>query len=260
MNRAHWKAMLPYIAAFVNGEAVETLNGTVWVKLQDPSFEGRPENYRIAPRTIRIGSDIDKENPPDYPAEWQGEKGWVKVGKPQPTTVRGWLETLPDGYRERALGQMSRPNENVTALRYAVANLIGWQRTKEGFDFWNAVCEYDEGKRGLPPLPADTPESAIVTTLETTLDDDLTERIAPRTIRIGAFDVPEPYRGEMREGQGYFIPNICCISEFASGVRWHGGKFDHIYLKRGLVHLTPEAAELHGKALASLTAGEGVEL
>jgi hypothetical protein len=31
---------------------------------------------------IRIGSDIDKKNPPDYPAEWQGNKGWVKTEKP----------------------------------------------------------------------------------------------------------------------------------------------------------------------------------
>jgi hypothetical protein len=31
------------------------------------------------PYAIRIGSGIDRQNPPDYPAEWQGDKGWVKV-------------------------------------------------------------------------------------------------------------------------------------------------------------------------------------
>ena len=45
---------------------------------------------------IRIGSDIDKENPPDYPAEWQGNKGWVKVKKPPSDTPKTALVTAPE--------------------------------------------------------------------------------------------------------------------------------------------------------------------
>jgi hypothetical protein len=126
---------------------------------------------------IRIGSDIDKQNPPDYPAEWQGDKGWVKVEKPQPTTVRGWLETLPDGYRERALGQCLTAGYRVDSLIRAIAAFNQWEDTKEGCQFWHHVQDWSWGNGDLPPLPADTPESAAVGTLETT-HDDLAERIA----------------------------------------------------------------------------------
>jgi hypothetical protein len=129
---------------------------------------------------IRIGSDIDKENPPDYPAEWQSDKGWVKVEKPQPTTVRGWLETLPDGYRERALGQSDASDKLAGSLECAIMRFAQWNKTNEGYKFWQDVRAWSFfGQNGdLPPLPADPPESPVVTTLETTLDDDLAERIA----------------------------------------------------------------------------------
>jgi hypothetical protein len=132
---------------------------------------------------VRIGSDIDKENPPDYPAEWQGDKGWVKAEKPQPTTVRGWLETLPDGYRQRALEQQS--NEVLaTSLGYAIGSFASWKLTKEGAQFWGFVHDWACECRDLPPLPADPPEAKppLMTldpeTGKVTLDDDLAERLA----------------------------------------------------------------------------------
>ena len=84
-------------------------------------------------------------------------------------------------------------------------------------------------------------------------------RIAPRTIRIGAFDAPEPYRGEMERGWTYYSPELL-RTQFYEDYTWDADEHDARYMQRGLVHLTPEAAALHGKALASLTAGEGVEL
>lgn len=84
-------------------------------------------------------------------------------------------------------------------------------------------------------------------------------RIVPRTIRIGAFDVPEPYRGEMKQHQEYYVPELH-NRKFYGESRWDDDDFDNKYMKLGIIHLTPEAAALHGKALASLTAGEGVEL
>ena len=84
-------------------------------------------------------------------------------------------------------------------------------------------------------------------------------RIAPRTIRIGAFDVPEPYRREMEIGDTYFVTNLT-NPDLHLEYQWDDDNADELHMKRGLIHLTPEAAELHGKALASLTAGEGVEL
>jgi hypothetical protein len=51
---------------------------------------------RETPYAIRIGSDIDKENPPDYPAEWQGDKGWVKVGRSPADTPESAIVTKPE--------------------------------------------------------------------------------------------------------------------------------------------------------------------
>jgi hypothetical protein len=127
MNRAHWKAMLSYITAFANGERVESLNGLTWMILTDPTFDGPPGKYRIAPRTIRIG----------------------------------------------------------------------------------------------------------------------------------AFDVPEPYRGEMEFAQQYYMPSMMSGS-WNCACKWENNHFHAHRMLYGQVHLTPEAAALHGKALASLTAGEGV--
>jgi hypothetical protein len=84
-------------------------------------------------------------------------------------------------------------------------------------------------------------------------------RIAPRTIRIGAFDVPEPYRGEMEFAQQYYMPSMMSGS-WNCACKWENNHFHAHRMLYGQVHLTPEAAALHGKALASLTAGEGVEL
>ena len=94
----------------------------------------------------------------------------------EPTTVRGWLETLPSGYRERALGQIKHEID-AGSLSDALLQFMIWKETKEGRPFWNAVDEWALGLCDLPPLPADPPESAVNTPPETT-HDDLAERIA----------------------------------------------------------------------------------
>jgi hypothetical protein len=50
------------------------------------------------------------------------------------------------------------------------------------------------------------------------------------------------------------------LDDYSCNTSWNNDESDNQRMKRGLIHLTPEAAALHGKALASLTAGEGVEL
>jgi hypothetical protein len=95
----------------------------------------------------------------------------------KPTTVRGWLETLPDGYRERALGQYNSDHVHAGSLAIAVMLFAGWGGTKERENFWKAVYNWANGIGYLPPLPADTPKTAVVTAQETTRDD-LAERIA----------------------------------------------------------------------------------
>ena len=95
----------------------------------------------------------------------------------EPTTVRGWLETLPSGYRERALGQYSGDHIDAGNLAMAVMLFTGWGGTKEREDFWDAVYNWACECGSLPPLPTDPPESAVNTPPETT-HDDLAERLA----------------------------------------------------------------------------------
>jgi hypothetical protein len=71
-------------------------------------------------------------------------------------------------------------------LQFAV-----WDETNEGRSFWVLVRDSVDAGICLPPLPADPPESPVVTTPETT-HDDLAERIAiaiaPTVIRYWADD------------------------------------------------------------------------
>jgi hypothetical protein len=62
----------------------------------------------------------------------------------------------------------------------------------------------------------------------------------------------------MKMGQEYHCADARVGSFYATGI-WQNDSLDQLWAKRGSIHLTPEAAALHGKALASLTAGEGVE-
>jgi len=77
--------------------------------------------------------------------------------------------------------------------------------------------------------------------------------MTPRTIRIGEFDVPEPLR-EAPEGccETLFIVNPTREDGFAP-IIWDGDSQDKLWLSRGLLHKTRDAASAHAKALLSLT-------
>ena len=79
-------------------------------------------------------------------------------------------------------------------------------------------------------------------------------RRKPRTIRIGEFDVPEPFRGELTGDQEYWTPAIDRVNGFMADARHNSTQSTgRMHIARGLVHLTKEAAELHAQALISLT-------
>jgi hypothetical protein len=81
-------------------------------------------------------------------------------------------------------------------------------------------------------------------------------RRKPRTININGFDVPEPVREPLAIGQEYFIPliaNLFVMSQHYELHIWIGGHIDNCWLEKGLIHLTKEAAETHGKAILSFT-------
>lgn len=80
-------------------------------------------------------------------------------------------------------------------------------------------------------------------------------RRKPRTIRIGKFDVPEPMRVAPNPGDVYWVADPATENVYLQ--RWDDDVTDNRRFSRGLCHATREAAELHARALISLTAEEG---
>lgn len=76
-------------------------------------------------------------------------------------------------------------------------------------------------------------------------------RIKPRTIRIGEYDVPDPIREALEVGDKYWVAKI--DSDSPQEWEWDGDDWDKKWLAKGIVHLTEEDAQLHSKALISLT-------
>ncbi|OKP02588.1 hypothetical protein [Xenorhabdus eapokensis] len=77
-------------------------------------------------------------------------------------------------------------------------------------------------------------------------------RLKPRAIKIGDIEVPEPVRYTPSRGTEYFVP-ITTRGTLCGGCVWFGDEFDLMMLKTGQIHLDKESAELHAKALISLT-------
>lgn len=82
--------------------------------------------------------------------------------------------------------------------------------------------------------------------------EDCEYRRKPRTININGFEVPEPVRSVIGFGDEYWIPDVS-FSDLVLEHCWRCGHQDYMWLKRGLVHLTREAAESHARALLSFT-------
>lgn len=77
-------------------------------------------------------------------------------------------------------------------------------------------------------------------------------RVKPKTIRIGDYDVPEPMRVEPEEDAEFFLPAVL-LSRKHILCSWAGHPEQYEHLAAGFCHSTAEAAELHAKALISLT-------
>ena len=73
-----------------------------------------------------------------------------------------------------------------------------------------------------------------------------------KTIRIGEYDVPEPVREPLEDDKEYWGVDLTA-TRLAWPYKWNNGGFCKLMLRRGLIHLTKEAAVIHAKALLSLT-------
>jgi hypothetical protein len=80
---------------------------------------------------------------------------------------------------------------------------------------------------------------------------DTKYRLKPKTIRIGEYDVPEPIREPLKCGDKYFTFSL--TNNLVESLKWCGDCTDNLLLSVGFIHLTPEAAVLHCKALRSFT-------
>ena len=74
----------------------------------------------------------------------------------------------------------------------------------------------------------------------------------PKTIRIGEYDVPEPVREPLEDDKEYWGVDPTA-TELAWSYKWNNALFCNLMFRRGLIHLTKEAAVIHAKALLSLT-------
>lgn len=71
-----------------------------------------------------------------------------------PTTVKKWLQQLPDGYRERALRQCVNPRTKAHSMLDAINKFEAHAApTEEGQFFWLAVYKHYKYRPPLPPLP-----------------------------------------------------------------------------------------------------------
>lgn len=76
MNRNQAKQLLPIIQAFSEGKCVEAKTGSGWISIENMSFAGNPDSYRIQPepkyRPFENGKECLKEMKKHEPF------GWVK--------------------------------------------------------------------------------------------------------------------------------------------------------------------------------------
>lgn len=78
-------------------------------------------------------------------------------------------------------------------------------------------------------------------------------RRKPRTIRIGEFDVPEPLHEAVPDQADYWLAEIAYGQARARECCNFTPSTCLMHIASGVAHLTREAAELHARALLSLT-------
>ena len=70
----------------------------------------------------------------------------------------------------------------------------------------------------------------------------------PKTITVNGIEVPEPIREELKNIERYYLA-YPISEELYSEYYWTGAKPDKLWLEKGLIHSTREAAIAHAKAM-----------
>ena len=78
MNRNQAKELLPVIKAFSEGKGIETKTGSGWISIENMSFAGNPDSYRIKLepkyRPFANAEECWKEMQKHQPFAWVKEK------------------------------------------------------------------------------------------------------------------------------------------------------------------------------------------
>lgn len=112
MDRNQAKELLPVIKAFSEGKGVETKTGSGWISIENMSFAGNPDNYRIKPE-------------PKYRPFANAEECWAEMLKHEPF---GWVKSTL--FKDLALVQ------RVTTLYVEInRDIIDYKDTLEKFTF-----------------------------------------------------------------------------------------------------------------------------
>lgn len=82
MTRKEAKILMPVIQAFADGKDVETKTGSGWISIENMSFAGNPDSYRIKPE-------------PKYRPFKDAEECWQEMLKHQPF---GWVKFQGDWF------------------------------------------------------------------------------------------------------------------------------------------------------------------
>lgn len=86
---------------------------------------------------------------------------------------------------------------------------------------------------------------------------DVEYRRAPRTIKIGDREVPEPLREAPLIGTIVYLPRLDPFPRLPDSFKWSGSPEHCKVLARGILHLTRDAAIAHAEALIALSAKGG---
>lgn len=82
--------------------------------------------------------------------------------------------------------------------------------------------------------------------------EDVEYRRKPRTITINGYEVPEPVREALNDGEWYCVPSLDPAA-FSIGREWTGSVCDLRLLSDGLIHLDSKSARIHQEALLAPT-------
>lgn len=88
-------------------------------------------------------------------------------------------------------------------------------------------------------------------------NEDLQYRLKPKEpqfITINGVKVPKPEINPLPRYQTYYIP-IFDVDKDYQPYAWYNDSVDKHYLKNGMVHLNPEAATIHKKAIVKVNTG-----